>query len=401
MSRVALVAWGGLMLSVGLKVLAVILVLLTPVAIRSEEGLGFLVWAPGVLAFAGVGALVAARRPENPVGWLFLAVGVVEPISTFAEAYARFGTIPGAAVPMPALVGVFGAAMYTMANAFIILILLLFPTGGLPSPRWRPVLWATVGWLALMPFIVLLAPGPIGETLPIANPIVGPLALREMASMIRPLEELSWFPLLLLAAGALLGRWHSAGLRERAQLKWFGSATMLIVVAVLAESMVSAFGTTQQTDIVGLVFLVSAVASVPISAGIAILRYQLYDIDLVIRRTLVYGALVAVLGAVYVALVLGLQAALTGLTGGDTLPVALSTLVIAAMFGPVRARVRAIVDRHFYRSRYDAQQTVELLAGRLRDEVELDAVGRTLLDVAGRAVQPTSASVWLRGGSSR
>lgn len=389
------------MLSVGLKVLAVILVLLTPVAIRSEEGLGFLVWAPGVLAFAGVGAVVAARRPENPIGWLFLAIGVVEPISAFAEAYARFGTIPGAAVPMPALVGVFGAAMYTMANAFIILILLLFPTGGLPSPRWRPVLWATVGWLALMPFFVLLAPGPIGETLPIANPIVGPLALREMALMIRPLEELSFVPLLLLAAGALLGRWRGAGLRERAQLKWFGSATMLIVVAVLAESMVSAFGTPQQTNIVWLVLLVSAVASVPISAGIAILRYRLYDIDLVIRRTLVYGALVAVLGGSYVGLVLAFQSVLGELTGGDTLPVALSTLAIAALFGPVRARVREIVDRRFYRSRYDAQRTVEAFAGQLRDAVELDTVGRTLVAVANRAVQPASASVWLRAGPTR
>ena len=401
MSRAALVAWGGLMLAVGLKAVAVALVLLTPVAIRSEEGLGFVVWTPGVLAFAGVGAVVAARRPENPIGWLFLAVGVVEPIAVFAEAYARFGTIPGATVPMPALVGVLGAAMFTMAIAFMILILLLFPTGELPSPRWRPVLWATVGWLASMPFIVLLAPGPISEMLPIANPIVGPLALREMASMIRPLEELISVPFLLLAAGAVLGRWRGARLRERAQLKWFGSATILIVVAVLAESIVSAFGTPQQTDIIGLVLLVGAVASVPISAGIAILRYRLYDIDLVIRRTLVYGALVAVLGGSYVGLVLAFQSVLGELTRGDTVPVALSTLAIAALFGPVRARVGEIVDRRFYRSRYDARRTVEAFAGQLRDEVELDAVGRTLVDVASRAVQPASASVWLRAGPSR
>lgn len=142
-------------------------------------------------------------------------------------------------------------------------------------------------------------------------------------------------------------------------------------------------------------------ASVAIGVGIAILRHRLFDIDLVIRRTLVYGAVVGVLGAVYVVLVLGLQTVLSELTGGDTLPVALSTLVIAALFGPVQARVRAIVDRRFYRSRYDAQRTVDLFTGRLRDEVELEAVGRTLVEVAGRAVRPSSASVWLRAGPSR
>jgi hypothetical protein len=138
---------------------------------------------------------------------------------------------------------------------------------------------------------------------------------------------------------------------------------------------------------------------IPAAAGIAILRYRLYDIDVVIRRTLVYGGLLAVLGVVYVALVLGLQTALSGVTGEGPLPVALSTLAIAALFGPARRRVRELVDRRFYRSRYDAQRTLEQFAGRLRDQVELETIGAALVDVAGDAVRPASATVWVRSGS--
>jgi hypothetical protein len=137
-------------------------------------------------------------------------------------------------------------------------------------------------------------------------------------------------------------------------------------------------------------------AAIPVCAGIAILRYRLYDVDLVIRRTLVYALVSALLGAAYVVLVLALTATLSSFVGGQGLPVALSTLVIAALFGPVRARVRDLIDRRFYRSRYDAQRTLEAFTTRLRDEVELEAVGLTLVDVAGRAVRPTSVGVWIR-----
>jgi hypothetical protein len=140
----------------------------------------------------------------------------------------------------------------------------------------------------------------------------------------------------------------------------------------------------------------AALGTVPIAAGIAILRYRLYDIDVVIRRTVVYGAVVAILGISYIALVVGLQSALTQFSGNDTLPVALSTLIIAALFVPVRTRVRQIVDRRFYRSRYDAQHTVESFAGRIRDEVELEAVGQVLATTVGEAVRPASIGVWLR-----
>jgi hypothetical protein len=396
-----LAAGGGLVLSILLKVVAVLLLLATPEQARSSEGLAFLLWAPGVLAFAAVGAIVAWRRPENPIGWAFLGVGLVEPFAILAETYARLGTIGGAGLPVPALVGAIGAAAYTTSTALVIVILLFFPTGRLPSARWRPVLWALVAWLVLVPIVILLAPGPISDTLPVPNPIPAAGLLGEVASALRPWEELSSVPFLLLAGAALIGRWRGASTRERAQLKWFASAAMLLVVAVLVETVRDGGGAGGPLEAVGLLLLVSAVASIPLAAGVAILRYRLYDIDLVIRRTLVYGALVAILGLVYVGLVIGLQAVLVPLTGGDTLPVALSTLAIAALFGPVRARVRALVDRRFYRSRYDAQQIVGSFAGRLRDEVEVEAVGRALLDATGRAVRPSAATIWIRRGSSR
>ena len=391
-------AAAGLAASVTLKVIAVALAIATPAHAQSPEGLSFLVWSPGVLAFAAVGAVVAWRRPENPVGWLFLAVGVLEPFALATEAYARLGWDAAPGTALPGLVGVLGAAVYTTSTAVVILILLFFPTGRLPSPRWRPVLVATVVWLALVPVIVLLTPGPISETLPVPNPIAVPPAIAATAAALRPLEEVSAVPFLLLAGAALAARWRHAAAGERAQLKWFASAAILLVVAVIVETVRSGVALAGPFEIVGLVLLVSAVAAIPLSAGIAVLRYRLYDIDLVIRRTLVYGALVGVLGALYIGLVVGLQAVLAPLTGGDTIPVAASTLATAASFGPVRARIRHIVDRRFYRSRYDAERIVGSFAGRLRHEVDVDAVERALLWTSEQTVRPASAGLWIRRG---
>ena len=399
--RAPRVAWGLFGASILLKICAVALVLAMRVDQRPADGFAFLIWTPGVVAFAIVGALIAARRPGNAIGWIFLAVGVAEPVFLVAEQYSRIGTIiaPGS-LPGAGVAGVFSATTSSALMFGILLTGLLFPTGHLPSRRWRPVLALSVAWLGVVVASTILAAGPISETLPVANPAAAPGAVGTLAADIRLVADSAGAVLLMFTAPALIIRWRRSEGSERAQLAWlvYAIAVLLVTVAVVVPIYdLGLLGPiTPSVDIALSALLVLAVAGLPVAAGIAILRHRLYDIDVVVRRTVVYAVLVAILGAVYVAVVLALQAVLAGLTGNDTLPVALSTLVIAALFGPVRGRVRAAVDRRFFRSQYDAQRTLEDFSARVRDEVELDAVGRTLLDVAGQAVRPASAGVWLR-----
>jgi hypothetical protein len=198
-----------------------------------------------------------------------------------------------------------------------------------------------------------------------------------------------------VAALGLVPRLRRARGVERQQLKWITYAAALqgIGWVLVALDLRDTAGELAVAVVLGTLLLI------PIAAGIAILRYRLYDIDVVIRRTVVYGVVVAILGALYASLVLGLQSIFSGMTGGDTIPVALSTLAIAVMFGPVRGRIRELVDQRFYRSRYDQQHLVEWLGIQLRDEVELDSVSRSLTSVAGQAVRPASIGLWLRGGA--
>ncbi|HVL52836.1 MAG TPA: hypothetical protein VM344_01090 [Vitreimonas sp.] len=383
--------------SVVLKLAAIALAAGTPPDPRRPDDLGFLIWAPGVLMFAVVGALVAATRPRNPIGWLFLAVGIVEPFAMVVEGYAWAGLSTGTLLPGAALLATAGAAVNETALATILLVTLLFPTGAPPSRRWRPVVAIVLGWTAVGVVSRALAPGTLGETVPLDNPIGLPGPAGQLALAGRSLTEAVAPALVLLTAPALLVRYRRAGQVERAQLRWFAFAiTVLVVFVVVVIPFWDPATVGPVVDTAFTFVLVAIVAAIPLSAGIAILRYRLYDIDVVIRRTLVYGALVGVLALVYVGLVLALQTALSSVTGGETLPVALSTLAIAALFGPVRRRVRYLVDRRFYRSRYDAQRTLEAFAGSVRDEVELEAVGAALVTVAGQAVAPRGAALWLR-----
>jgi hypothetical protein len=248
--------------------------------------------------------------------------------------------------------------------------------------------------VALVTAAALLKPGPLdGFDGYFINPVglEGPLG-DVVTTVATAGTAVIVVPLAVSIASLILRLRRSTG-PERQQLKWLLLPAVLIVAGAVAAAI------TEQEHAWTVMLL--GLAGVPIAAGVAILRYRLYDIDVVIRRTIVYGVVVAVLAAVYVALVLVLQTSLTQVTGNDTIPVALSTLAIAALFGPLRARVRRIVDRRFYRSRYDAQRTVEAFAARLRDEVELDAVARDLVLVADRAVAPRGAWVWLRRAPDR
>lgn len=340
------------------------------------------------VTFGAVGALIVSRHPANRIGRLALATGALGSFVALCDSVAR------SAEPMPgqAWAAWFAAWGFPATLAPPLLLILLFPTGRLASSRWKLVAaLITVGTMGLAvgnAFTPAMADYPA---------LRNPAGIPAFSGSLLESGGVAWFPLLGGAVAAALGlvpRLLRARGIEREQLKWitFAAGLQGLSWIVLALNLPGTAGVLAKYGIFATLLLI------PVATGIAILRYRLFDIDVVIRRTLVYGVVVAILGGLYVALVLGLQSVLSSFTGGDTLPVAISTLAIAVLFGPVRGRVRGLVDRRFYRSRYDHKLLLEALGTRLRDEVELGSVSRTLTGVVERAVRPASVTLWLRGG---
>ena len=345
-----------------------------------------LVSALALVAFPLVGALVASRRPENAIGWLFCGAGLLFAAASLADGWAtstfadgRPGSVYaawlGSWLFLPAL---FGTPQ---------LLFLLFPGGRPLSRRWRWAVWLAAVAIASQAAGAAMLPGPLVDA-----PVKG---LQNPAAVAGAdvLEGLGWglgLTSLMLATASLALRFRRARGEERLQLKWFAFAAVLFALScVIAAGIWFVEGNLPAG---GQLLVLTAYSTIPVAAGIAILRHRLYDIDLVIRRTLVYGGLTATLGAAYLASVL-----LTGLAVGRSgLAVAVSTLAVAALFGPARAHIQAIVDRRFYRRRYDAARTLEAFGGRLRDEIDLEALGADLRGVVRNTVQPTHVSLWLR-----
>jgi len=350
----------------------------------------------GLLVFPTVGAFVASRRPANPIGWILLSVGVVFALSGFALSYATYGlfTRPGS-LPAPELMAWLSVwSFLPPLFATPPLLFLLFPDGRLLGPRWRAaVALVVLGTIAAVAGVAL-TPGNLQE--PPFEGILNPFGVVAAARTIEILLTIGWIAGIVgivVGTVSMLVRLRISRGVERQQLKWIAGAASLFAVAVLTGGGALFGGVVPE---LGQLFILATFCSIPIAAGIAILRYRLYDIDLIIRRTLVYGALTVILGAAYVASVLGFQALLSPITANDGLAVAASTLAVAALFGPLRRRIQRVVDRRFYRSRYDAQRTLAAFATRLRDEVDLDSLTDALRAASQSTVRPASASIWLR-----
>jgi hypothetical protein len=349
----------------------------------------------GFVVYATVGALIAARHPRNAVGWLFCAFGVLYPAVGLLWSYAIHGLyatddgLPG----QDAAAWVFawlGEAVFML----VVLLLLLFPHGRFLTRRWRRVGVAAIATAALLALAIAFDPGPLYTAEDFANPF-GIEAAGGALEVVREIAAVAITGLLLLAGVSLILRFRRAAAREREQVKWFAAGTALAVVLV---AVFSTLELTTETDrglmeVVTSVLALLSLSVIPISAGIAILRSRLYDIDLVIRRTVVYGALTATLAGAYVGSVLLLQVVLSPDSG---LAIAGSTLAVAALFRPLRTRIQAFVDRRFFRSRYDAARTLEAFGARVRGEVELEALGTDLRGVVAETMQPTHVSLWLR-----
>jgi MFS family permease len=343
-----------------------------------------------VLSFMTVGALVASRRPGNPLGWILCCAGVAYAVAGVSASYA--GSIEGGEAGrelLTALADWFsGWAWMAGIGPAVTFLLLLFPTGRLPGPGWRPVAWVAAGALAAVVFGLALSPELETET-----GRSNPLAV-EGAEIVAAIGAFLLIPAALASIASVGLRFRRAAPEERRQLKWL--AYTGAVVAVLALAILVAESTVGTSDEFSNTFVSVAIAALPVSIGIAILRHGLFDIDVVINRTLVYGALTATLAGAYLATVLLLQLALSPVTEQSDLAIAGSTLAVAALFRPARAGIQELVDRRFYRRRYDAARTLEAFGVRARDELDLEALAAELRGVVSETVQPREVSLWLR-----
>ena len=343
---------------------------------------------------ATAGAIISSRLPANAVGWIFLAIGLLLGLLFAFGAYADLGIdvehgwfLPGSRFAAWVGTWIFIPAAFGLP----MFLLLLFPDGRFVSRRWRLAGWTLGGIVVFATVAKAFLPGRIPPG--IENPLAPGGVAGEVLRVLDTLTDALALPAFALAVAGLVVRlWSSRGV-ERQQLKWFAYCAAL-VGAGLGASVFLPDGWAQ-----GLAFLVGllARAGLPVAAGIAIFRYRLYDIDVIVNRALVYGTLTATLVAVYVGSVITLQYVLQALTGGESqLAIVASTLLIAALFNGLRHRIQGFIDRSFYRRKYDARKTLEGFSARLRDETDLDSLSHELVGVVRETMQPEHASLWLR-----
>ena len=360
-------------------------------------------------SFTSVGALVAAKRPRNPIGWLLLAFGLHFIVFSSAGAWAAYGLVtrPGRLPAIPAAAWIANAG-FLLTFPLLIVLLVLFPDGRLPSPRWRWLLWLLAAstvvralgeWFAAgqLPWWKPMEPADAPFPVPVDNPLgflrIAGTPFEDVVSGVAGLT-LALLPVALLP---LLFRFRRSRGTERQQLKWLALGACVAAAGFAAGSALWSVleHVTKDPANVQIVPLIA----LPVTMAIAVLRYRLWDIDRLLNRTLVYAIVTVVLGVGYAVGVLGLAALAGG--HGSSWVVAGTTLAAAAAFGPLRRRVQTGVDWRFNRRRYDAARTIEAFAARLRDQVDLQALTGELLTVVDTTVQPTSASLWLRPGPRR
>jgi hypothetical protein len=388
---VSWLAWSTCALCLALTGLSVLLIVLL---LNSDTPIYYYWLETSMVAvgYSTVGAIIANRLPESPIGWLFCAIGLSFGIVHFSAEYAAYALLaPSRSLPggevfawLTSWVGIFGLGL-------VVFLDLLFPNGRLPSARWRWFAWFTA--IALLPAVILsaLSPGLI-----ISSTLDNPLGVERLPDFPRAIEAFM-YGLIVVGASSMLTRLRHAGTIERQQIKWFAYATVVVISGVILKNTVyPAVGVTWVWW-VGLVLTAVGVVSSPFAMGVAIFRYRLYEIDTLINRTLVYGSLSAILVALYFGGIVVLQSLFVVLIGEkSTLAVVASTLVIAALFTPFRRRIQKVVDRRFYRSNYDARKTLEAFSAHMREETDLEALSDDLVGVVRETMQPAHVSLWLR-----
>jgi len=385
----------------------------TPGAVIGEL-LGFVPFLAFV-AFPLVGALIASRHPENPIGWICLVAGLLWMLILVSQAYSAYGLMKPGSIPFPVTIHALLYAWLWVPTVGLIgiYLLLLFPDGRLLSRRWRLLAWVAGVVIAVESAAVFLTPGPLqdlkGERNPFgleAHPWVEGLGL-----IVLPL-----LPLCMVASAvSLVLRFRRSTGVVREQIKWIAFAASfmgLLYLGIMGTGLIFYLISAPQTpsdlgsqSLLGALLenvTVLSFAGVPVAIGFAVLKYRLYEIDILINRTLVYGSLTATLVGVYVGSIIVLQGLVRALTSQESqLAIVASTLAVAALFNPLRRRVQAFVDRRFYRRKYDATKTLEVFSSKLRDETNLDALSDDLTSVVKETMQPAHVSLWLRPETTR
>jgi hypothetical protein len=377
----AWLSWSLCALSLALTALSFLLMAL----ILSLNTPAYYFWLDTIIlvGFSVIGAIIASRLPAHPVGWICCAIGLIAAVQHLSGEYAVYAlqahpdSLPGGEAMLW-----LQSWLWMLFMGLIVFLLLLFPTGRLPSSRWRPFAWLSVAVISVAVILTAISPD--------VSPDAPPTLIQELVVALG----------LVAAASVVVGRRNARGV-ERQQIKWLLYAGliafvgMILKIAVFSTLVEGAWGLW-----VGTLLVVVGGLGGPIAIGVAILRYRLYEIDLIINRTLVYGSLTAILAALYFGGIVLLQRVFVVLTGEkSTLAVVASTLVIAALFTPLRRRIQSFIDRRFYRSKYDARKTLEAFSAKLRDETDLDALNAELVGVVRETMQPAHVSLWLRPDS--
>jgi hypothetical protein len=354
------------------------------------------------IGYSVIGAIIASRLPDHPIGWMCCAIGLTGAIEHFSSEYAIYALV----AHQEALLG--AKVMLWLSNwvwivmfGLIVYMILLFPNGRLPNSRWRWFAWFSVALTLLAATLMAISPEATLDVLGSSgNPHISfpnPFGIEGLPNLYRPVQTLTLVLGLVGAASVLVGRRNARGI-ERQQIKWLLYASAIFFIGnILKNTVFSPLGGVWWGLWVGYLLVAVGGLGGPIAIGIAILRYRLYEIDTLINRTLVYGSLTVALVALYFGAIVVLQRVFVALTGEQsTLAVVASTLLIAALFNPLRRRIQFFIDRRFYRSKYDARKTLEDFSAKLRDTTDLEALNNDLVGVVRETMAPAHVSLWLR-----
>jgi hypothetical protein len=354
------------------------------------------VFIAAVVSFAGVGAFLAFRVPANRVGWLLLLAGVVFAVQNVCAGYASASVAAGTTWPLTAYAALLANTLFVapivIAAAAVPLV---FPDGHLPSPRWRWLAWLLVAGTTLAVLTPALTPGPINGMAEVPNPI-GSDVLEPFLQIANGVASLTALPAFLGAFAAVAVRYRRGTSVERQQIKWLLAVALVAAIAFPAAFLLSMLAPGGIVGNVAMYVGFLGLIGLPLAIGIAILRYRLYEIDRLVSRTVGWALVTMILGAVFVGVIVGVQAVLAQITSENTIAVAASTLITAALFQPVRRRVQRAVDRRFDRARYDGERVVGSFGERLRDQLDLATLPVEVANVARETVRPTTVGVWLR-----
>jgi len=346
------------------------------------------------VGFSVMGAVIVPHlSPNNPIGWLFCATGLLFGVTDFSVEYAIYALLvaPGSLPAGEAAAWIF-SWVWVPAIGLSVFLPLVFPNGRLPSPRWRWFFWLSLLLILVGAISQMFTPGLVANL----GGIYNPLGVEGLPNLWKLIQTLLYALILVSVASLFVRRLRASGV-ERQQLKWFTYSATLAVIGLILTFTISELTGSVWLGWAGYALALVGLIGIPISMGIAILRYRLYEIDLIINRTLVYGSLTGLLAVLYFGGVTALQSLFSLLTGqGNTLAIVVSTLAIAALFNPLRRRIQSFIDRRFYRRKYDARKTLEAFGSKLRDETDLEKLCEDLAEVVDETVQPAHVSVILR-----